>query len=306
MFFNDEPTHKLWTFKYEPTVLSEYIGSEEMKETLQKVIDESPNILLSGPPGVGKGTFVNIYLRETGYDFIKINASMENNIDMVRNKINSFALSLGTTKYKIVYLNEMDYLSPAAQAGLRQLIEDVHEHTRFVMTCNYINKVPAEILSRCQHIEMGKIPAAEILKHCEYILKNENVEIENIQTFKRSLVNTIKTLYPDVRRIINSLEKSVINGKISEINVHSTHELYENILSSMLERDIDSVREILRKNAIEYVSLYQYIFENVDKFKSPGDAIIKIGEYLYRDNFIAIKEINFLTMVVSLIKDGSL
>jgi len=299
---NKDDLHTLWTFKYEPTTLDEMILAPKLKETLQKVIETSPNIILSGPPGVGKSCFTKIYLNTTGYDYIQINASDENNVETIRSKIKGFALSLGMSKYKIVYLNEMDYLSNAAQASLRQLMEDVHEHTRFVLTCNYIERVSEPLLSRCQHIEFKELPAASIALKCKEILEKENIEIDDNKTFQKSLIETIKELYPDIRRIINTLEKSVINKKITTLKKSSHSVIYQEILQNILNKDLDEIRKKLRSNPIDFPSLYNFIYENVSSFSSPGDVIIEISEHLYRDNTVAIKEINFIGMVTKLIK----
>ena len=131
----------IWCFKYAPQKLDDMILSEESKKVLQKVILECPNVLLVGKPGTGKGTFVDIFLKETGYDFMKINASDENSIDIVRDKIKSFATSLGITNKKIVYINESDFLSQNAQAGCRDLTETVQKNTRFFFLANYPQKI---------------------------------------------------------------------------------------------------------------------------------------------------------------------
>lgn len=291
-------------FKYEPTSLNDMIVSDDTRASLKEVIEKMPNIILCGRPGVGKGTFVNILLKETGYDFLKINASKETSVDMVRTKVEGFATALGFTKYKIVYLNEADWLSINAQKSLLQLMEDVHSHTRFIFTCNYFHKLLEELVSRCQVFNLNSPPAKEIYSHCIKILEKENIEIVNEKPFKKSLVETIRKLYPDIRRTLNSLERSIVNGKIEIVESKGAEEVYSEILKFAKEQDLEEIRKLLRSNPVDYVSLYNYLYENLEVFNSPGDAVLEIGEYLYRDGFVAIKEVNFMTMIVKMIKNG--
>jgi len=290
----------IWTFRNEPKTLDEMVLNKTTREKLSKVMKELPNIMLIGPPGVGKGTFVNILLNTVKPNYIKINCSDETSIDNVRTKIKSFATTLGTTPIKIVYCNENDHLSIPAQAMLRDLMEQVHEMTRFIFACNYEHKVIPELKSRCQLIYLNSPPATDIFNFCLKVLKNENVKI----TDKKSLVELIKLKYPDIRGIINTLQLNAIDGKISDIKVYNVNDVYQSILESILKKDANQIREILRSNMVDYSSLYNYLYENVGKFNKIGDAIILIGEYLYRDGFVSIKEINFMSFVMRLIKEN--
>jgi len=198
-------------------------------------------------------------------------------------------------------VSNCDYISPNAQAMLRDLMEQVQSITRFIFQCNYSHKIIKEILSRCQIIEINNPPAKEIYQHLTNILTNENINIKN----KRVIVDLIKGLYPDIRKMINTLQLNSVGGVIND-SISTDSDLYTDILNSMKKQDIEDVRRILRSNTIDYVSLYQHLFDNIGEFKSPGDAILLIGEHLYRDGLIAIKEINFMTMFVLMLKNGSL
>lgn len=291
---------EIWTFKYEPKSIDEMILSDEMKEKLKEIEKDCPNVLLCGKPGTGKGTFMNIFLKDTGYDFMKMNASDENSVDDVRSKIKSFATSLGITNKKIVYLNESDHLSPSAFASLRDLQESVQKNTRFFYLANYPQKIPDPIKSRSQTISLNEPPKKEILTHCFKILKAENITIKN----KSGIVDIIKAHYPDIRQIINTLQLNCKNAVFDKVKISTTSDVFENIFTLMKKSDIDGLRKILRSEGVDYPALYEYLYNKAPETKSPGDFIINIGEYLYRDSFVAIKEINFMAFYINLLKLG--
>jgi replication factor C small subunit len=299
----------IWTFKYEPKSIDDMVIPDEMVPLLKKVIQEKPNLLLAGSPGIGKGTFANILLKETGCDFIKINASKENSIDDVRERISRFAttMNVGST-LKYVYLNEADSLSKGsdgsggAQKSLRQLMEDVQGITRFILTCNYPTAIIDALKSRCQSIEFPNPPMKKLAKFCLSILKQENItEID-----KSLIVSIIKKHTPDIRRIINTLQFNTIDGKLLKIIDINTDKSNQEILKAMLDSDIDNVRKTLRSNPIDYNNLYSFLYENVGEFKSPGDCIILIANALRDDNISFNKEINFMGMVCNGLKHGIL
>lgn len=290
----------IWTFKYQPDKFDDMILSDDMRNILGKVIKEQPNIMLVGNAGVGKGTFTNVFLKETKLDYMKINCSDETSIDAMRTKVKSFATALGVTPLKIVVLNEMDFLSVQGQAMLRDLMESVQGITRFILQCNYGSKVIPELQSRCQVIELNGPPMKDIGMHCLKILKAEGVTVKN----KSVISDTIKKLYPDIRKIINTLQMNTVNGVIDSVKLEQVNEVYSDIVKMIKAQDLDGIRKSLRSNAIDYPELYSSIFEAAGEFKSPGDIILLVGEHLYRDSIIAIKEINFMAFVVTILKKG--
>ena len=294
---------KLWVFEYEPKSLSEMIISDDMRNTLSKLIEEKPNFILSGPPGCGKGTFLNIFLKETGLlatrDFIKVNASDANSVDDIRNTIRGFATSMSIGDFKLVYLNEADRLSIQAFDILRQLIEDVQAFTRFAFLVNYPNKVTDAIFSRCQHIQFVGAPTKEIFMKCKSILDAEGIPCDSKEE-KEHIVKIIKNFYPDIRRIINALQGSIIGGKINCKASITGNKAIEEIFEFLLQKDLDSIRQHLRANVIDYVELYQYFYNNIERLQGRAGALIHIGEYLHRHSTVALPEVNFMTMVAQL------
>lgn len=293
-------SQEIWCFKYAPKTLDEMILSDEMRETLKKVIIECPNVLLVGKPGTGKGTFMDILLRTTEYDFMKLNASDENSIDVVRDKVKSFATSLGITDKKVVYLNESDHLSFQAQAGLRDMQESVQKNCRFFFLANYPQKIIDPIKSRCQTITLNDPPKDQLLKFCFKILKEENIEVKN----KSGVVEIIKAHYPDIRQIVNTLQLNCNNGVFDTVKISTTSEVFDTIFKNMNDKDVDEIRKILRTESVDYNELYNFLYEKAPESKSPGDFVISIGEYMYRDSFVAIKEINFMAFFFEMMKKG--
>jgi len=291
--------YRLWEYKYTPKKFEDMVLNPTIRTKLKKVLDELPNLMLYGPPGTGKGTFTNILINETGFDHMWINASDETGIDVIRDKVKSFSTSLGMTEMKIVVFNEADSLSMGAQGAqkmLKQLIEDVHKICRFVFLTNDLSLMTDAITSRCQVIEMSSPPLKDIGIYVSKILKEENVKYDT-----KLLVRIIKKCYPDIRKTVNSLQENIVKGELINDKVMGSEEIFQNIMGSMLKQDIDNIRKILRSNYIDYISLYEFLYENISNFKSPGGAILKIGDHLRWHKDHANKEINFMHMVFQMI-----
>jgi len=290
----------IWTFVHEPKTFDNLILNKDIRPKLRKAFKKVPNLLLYGKPGVGKGTFTHIFLKETKLDYMWVNASDETGIDVMRDKIKSFATSMGVTPLKIVVLNEADSLSSGpqgAQKMLRQLMEDVQKITRFILLANYEHLFIPEIKSRCPPIEISNPPGVEIFKFCENILKSERVKYN-----KQTLMNIIKKCYPDIRKTVSVLQENSIDGVLKGDIISKSEDTFKKILELLKSGNLDVLRKTLKSNVIDYIGLYGFLFENVGDFSSPGDAIIEIGEHLYRNDSMAIKEINFIHMVIKMMK----
>jgi len=292
---------KLWTFKYAPETIEDMIVSEDVKPKLIKAIKELPNIMLYGTAGVGKGTFANILLKTTGYDSMWLNASDETGIDIVRDKIAPFSTSMPMSPMQIVVLNESDSLTSSskqnAQKMLKQLMEDVHKVTRFVFLTNNVNEMLPEIQSRCgEVIHVCSPPIKEIAKFMLGILRAEKIKFEG-----KDVLDIVKKCYPDIRKTILALQGNCIDGELTGSMISLTEGINKKLFHLAIDKDVEELRKELRANYIDYPDLYAYFYENAGEFKSPGKAILEIGEHLFRHTRYPIPEINFMRMIMSMI-----
>lgn len=288
----------VWWKKYSPETFDELILNDDIKPALNKALKEVPNLMLVGPYGVGKSAYANIFLQHTGLDYLWINGSDERGIDVVRKDIKEFGRAYGITHLKVIVINEADELTPNAQTSLHEEIEVVADYTRFIFIANRPHKLDGAIHSRCQVVEINRPPAKEIFYRLEHILSEENVAIK-----KTLLKDVIKECYPDIRRMINSLQMSVSNGKIEKVVYSVSEEILSEILSAIKEKDVEKTRRLLRSNTINYPELYKYLFDNAGVFNSPGDAILALGEAHRWDSMVSIREINFMTCIFKMIKE---
>ena len=256
---------------------------------------------------MGKGTFVDILLKSTKCEYKRINGSDQTGVDAIRDDVRPFVTGIGfEDSINIMYINEADYLSHNAQAMLRDLMEQVHDITRFVFAVNYHDKLLPELKSRCQFVHFPDPPLKEIAKKCILILKAEGIEYE-----AKDVVELCKQTYPDIRHTFNTLKENCYEGVLSsDLVITSTNDIYDGLIEKMKTKDPSQVRKFLRSNPIDYTRLYNYIYdvimdsEDDPIFKNDHIAILLLTEAAYRDTFSAIKEINFLNCYFKMLKDG--
>jgi replication factor C small subunit len=289
----------LWEYKHSPKKIEDMALDPTVRIKLQRALKELPNMMLYGAPGTGKGTFANILINETGFDHMWINASDETGIDTIRDKVKTFSTALGMTEMKIVVLNESDSLSMGAQGAqkmLKQLIEDVQKICRFVFLTNDLSQMTDAIISRCKvMVDMSQPSLKEIGVYASKVLKKEGVKYDN-----KILISIIKQCYPDIRRTISTLQDNTIDGELKSDDILSNQNLFKTILQMIVKQDLDGLRNALRSNYIHYVNLYEFLYENVGAFRSPGGAILSIGDHLRWHKEHANKEINFMHMVMQM------
>ena len=296
--------HTLWIEKYRSTTLEQYIGNETVKSRIADCIakNDIPHFIFSGTAGTGKTTLAKLIVNNIKCDYIYLNASDENGIDVIREKVKGFASSASFQSIKIVILDEADFLTQPAQAALRNIIEEYSSNTRFVLTCNYIERLIEPLQSRCE-IHILKPPSkGEVAKHvCTNILDVEEVTY-NIQ----DVALLIKEHYPDVRSIIKNLQAGTANNKFVWIalNTDWLSKLVE-VLSSKDKKAWYTIRQLVADAQVDdFQVAYRYMFDNLAKFSNGHDAEISIilDDFIWRGGVVPDKEINFAACVAKILE----
>jgi len=303
----------LWVEKYRPKTLSDCILPIDTKKIFEGIKKEGvvPNMMFYGKPGTGKTTLARALANELDCEYIIINCSEENGIDVLRTKIRSYAstISLNGNK-KIVILDEFDYANAQSiQPALRGAIEEFHNNCRFIMTCNYKNRIIDALHSRCTGIDFT-VPASEkpqiataMLQRLEDILTQEKIPYE-----KSVLANLVKKHFPDMRRIINELQKYSSFGKIDVgILAQGSSESYKELIGYMKNKDFTSCRKWVIQNLdLNTTDFFKKLYNELYTAMKPNSvpqAIVIIGEYQYKSAFAADQEINTMAMVIQLMMD---
>jgi len=302
--------HVLWVEKYRPSSLDEYIFHDEShKKAFQQMVENKtiPHLLLSGVQGSGKTTIAQILIKELGVDptdVLLINASDENSVDFMRDKIKSFITTFAMGEFKVIQLEEADYLTINAQAVLRKYMEDPNCPARFILTCNYENKIMPAIKSRSQQFRFKSGDRDEITEYAARILLTEKVK------FGIDLLDKyIAVGYPDIRKVINLLQQNSINGVLQSLVSKSESGDYKFKLLDFLNiDDWAGARTLACGNVAteEWEDLYRFLYENLDKSKkfSKKDnweaGIVIITDHLYKNAVIADQEINAAAMFIRL------
>jgi replication factor C small subunit len=292
----------LWVEKYRPDVLENYVGNENLKETISKYIEQNDiqNLIFYGPAGTGKTTLAKLLIKNIECDFIYINASDERGIETIRDKVSGFASTMSFKPLKVVILDEADFLTIQAQASLRNVIETFSKSTRFILTCNYIERIIDPLQSRCQTLKIVPPSKADVARHLCKVLSQENVNYDT-----DSVVNIVKKQYPDVRKMLNICQMS---SKKGELVVDSQTLVSSNYIDQIIEllpnnKSFKQIRQIIADSNVEdFEALYKALYERVDEYTTQdAEAIIIIEEYLYHSNFRIDKEINVMACIAKLL-----
>lgn len=301
---------ELWTEKYRPKKVSEYVFRDQsQKKQVQSWIKEGsiPHLLLSGSAGIGKTTLAKVLFKELGiedFDILEINASRENNVDTVRDKIINFVQMIPFGPFKVVLLDEADYLTPNAQAILRGVMETYSSTSRFVLTCNYPNRIIPAIHSRCQGFHFERIDQTEFTARVATILVEEGVdfELDTLDTY-------VKLTYPDMRKCINSLQQNVVENKLnSPTSEENSGDYRIQMVELFKKRKIQEARKLLCAKARpeEIEDIFRWMYQNLDLFGDTDDlkdqALLIIKQGLVDHTLIADAEINLAAVLIKLSK----
>ena len=300
--------HMLWVEKYRPRKIEDCILPERLKKPFQEYVNQNqiPNLLLTGGAGVGKTTVAKAMCNEIGCDFMIINGSDENGIDVVRNKISNYASSMSFSGgRKVIIIDEADYLSANAQAAFRNAIEEFSSNCSFIFTCNFKNKIIEPLHSRCAVIEFTlkssekSAIASQFFKRIQTILSEEQIVYDT-----PVVAELVKKHFPDFRRVINELQRFSKFGKIDNDVLSQIVDVSINeIIKFVKEKDFGSIRKWVASNDVDPASLYRKLYDNLYEVLKPQSipqAVVILADYQYKQAFVADQEINLVACLTEL------
>tara|TARA_R110000772_G_scaffold93564_1_gene191044 strand:+ start:3086 stop:3997 length:912 start_codon:yes stop_codon:yes gene_type:complete len=296
-------THTLYTEKYRPDTLEGYIGNDGFKSSLQQWIDSNdiPHLLLCGGAGTGKTTAAKLIVNNITCDSLYINCSDENGIDTIRDKVKSFASAASFKPQKVVVMDEADFLTINAQAALRNIIETFSLNTRFIFTCNFIERIIDPIQSRTVVFELTPPSMKDVARKCVQIL-----DIEEIAYTMADVAGIVKQTYPDIRKSLNLLQSSIMGGKLEPsrliTNFNQTSDKIIELLSLHKVGDFNTIRQIVADSNIrDYNELYRILFERTDEYTNSAVATVILADYQYKSIMAPDKEITFMAAISKLL-----
>jgi len=298
--------HSLWVEKYRPTKLDNYIGNDHLKSKVSVYLESGdiPHLLLFGRAGTGKTTLAKLLVNNIDCDYLYINASDENSVDVVREKVKNFASTLGFQDMKVIILDECDYITPNAQAALRNLMETFSKNCRFILTCNYVERIIDPIQSRCQSFQIIPPDRKQVAQHLANILNNENIQYDI-----KDIATIVNGGYPDIRRVINGSQRQVVNGQlVIDENTITQNDYKTKVLEILKTQDkknsFQNIRQLLADSKVtDFSDLFRLMFDTVDDWGKGhiAECILILSKYQQSDAVVVDKEINIMAMFVELI-----
>ena len=298
--------HSLWVEKYRPSTMDTYIGNELLKSKVSIYIESGdlPHLLLYGRAGTGKTTLAKLLVKNIECDYLYINASDVRKVEDLIPKVRNFASTVGFKDMKIVILDEVDYISSHSQAALRNLMEIFSRHCRFILTCNYVERLIDPIQSRCQSFQIIPPSRSEVAQRMVKILEEEDVvyELDDLKI----LVNSG---YPDIRRVINSAQRQSIDGKLIVDKQSIVENDYKLKVLEFLKQDkksaFNGIRKVLADSKVtDYAELFRLLYDEIDGYGKGhvAECILIIAKYELSDAQVVDKEINVMAMIIELLR----
>ena len=299
--------HTIWTERYRPDNLENYIGNDVIRAKLEQYIQtqDIPHLLFYGTAGTGKTTAAKILIKNIDCDYMFINASDERGIDTMRDKVKGFASTAGFKPLKIVVLDEMDAVTPDGQRALRNMMEAYSASTRFILTANYLERIIDPLVSRTQVYKLTPPSKKDAAKKLADILKNENVEYDT-----KTIAQIVNVYYPDIRKIINTAQLQTRDGKlqvsVDELIGQDVKLKVVDVLTSnlTLKDKVGEIRKIVADAQIQdFTELYRVLFDYVEQYapNKISQAIIAIGDGQFRDGQVVDKEICFIATLYTIL-----
>jgi replication factor C small subunit len=297
--------HTLWVEKYRSQNLDSYVGNENIKTTIGKYLQQNDiqNFLFYGPAGTGKTTLAKLIVNNLDCDYMYINASDERGIDTIRDKVTGFASAASFKSLKVVILDEADFITIQGQAALRNVIETYSRTTRFILTCNFVERIIDPLQSRCQVLKIVPPSKQDIAKHVAKVLEQEEVSytMDDIKIL-------VTQFYPDVRKMLNTAQLSNQDGELHIDKSVIVSSNYMNQVVKELSKPkpiFNEIRQIIANaNVQDFEELYRFLYDNSTQFAAGNEGMVAIyvNEYSYQSNFRIDKEINCMALISRLIE----
>lgn len=298
--------HFLWKEKYRSETLNDYICSNELKDKIQNWIDQKdfPHLMLVGAPGSGKTTLAKLLTKNIECDYLYINATDERSMDVMRDKVKTFASTVSFKPLKIIILDEADFLRSDSQAMLRGIIEEFSLYTRFILTGNYVERFIEPLQSRFHKIKL-EAPSRKSIA----IWINNILEKENIKFSLESIVFFINLYYPDIRKTIDEIQHNIINNelKTNEIQLVESNYMFKILeeLKNPNSKSFTNIRQIIAdSNNKSFEELFRFLYDNIKKYAphNEEEIIIILSEMEYQSYFCLDKEINIMACFSKILK----
>jgi replication factor C small subunit len=295
--------HTLWIEKYRSQTLEQYIGNDAIKARIADCIakNDIPHLIFAGSAGTGKTTLAKLIVKNIQCDYLYINASDENGIDTIRDKVKGFASTASFQPIKVVILDEADFLTQPAQAALRNLIEEYSAYTRFILTCNYVERLIEPLQSRCE-LHMLKPPTkGAVAKHiCTNIL-----DVEGVTYDVQDVVRVINEFYPDIRSVIKVLQSNVRDSKLTVTTLDDNWT--KQLIQILIKRDKNAwyqIRQLVADAQVDdFQTAYRYMFDHMTEFSYGNDAQLSVilDDFIWRAGVVPDKEINFAACIAKVL-----